>query len=149
MSPPTTTVRAGQTWTDCERGQVRVIAVADGYAMLRRRRRNPFLASTDQMLAGQYGWQLIAEAASTVDEILDGVRQEIDRATAKFPTWPSDPLHASGVVQEESAELAKAVLQAVYEPHKSTPQDVAAEAYQTAAMAILIADAARLASDDG
>ena len=42
-------VRAGQVWSDCERGRVRVIAVADGYAMLKRRRRNPFLASVDQI----------------------------------------------------------------------------------------------------
>jgi len=52
-------VRAGQVWTDSERGQVRVLAVTGGYAMLKRRRRNPFLASTDQMLAGDYGWQLV------------------------------------------------------------------------------------------
>lgn len=76
------------------------------------------------------------EARGGVDGVLDAVRKEIERATAKFPTWPTDPLHACGVVQEESGELAKAVLQAVYEPHKSTPEDVATEAFQTAAMAI-------------
>lgn len=37
---------------------------------------------------------------------------------------------------EESGELGKAVNEAVYEPHKSTPDDVKAEAIQTAAMAI-------------
>lgn len=76
------------------------------------------------------------EARGVVDGVIDAVRKEIGRATAKFPTWPTDPLHACGVVQEESGELAKAVLQAVYEPHKSTPEDVATEALQTAAMAI-------------
>ncbi len=59
MNTPTTAVRAGQTWTDCERGRVRVIAVADGYAMLKRRHRNPFLASIDQMQRGEYGWELV------------------------------------------------------------------------------------------
>lgn len=76
------------------------------------------------------------EARGVVDGIIDSVRHEIERATAKFPTWPTDPLHACGVVQEESGELAKAALQAVYEPHKSTRDDVATEAIQTAAMAI-------------
>lgn len=71
-----------------------------------------------------------------VDAVLAMVRDEIKRATAKFPTWPTDPLHASGVVQEEAGELAKAVLQAVYEPHKSTPDAVVTEAFQTAAMAV-------------
>ena len=78
----------------------------------------------------------LAQRPSPVDRVLAEVRAEVVRATAKFPTWPSDALHASGVVQEESGELAKAVLQAVYEPHKSTPEDVATEALQTAAMAV-------------
>jgi len=64
------------------------------------------------------------------------VLAELDRATAKFPTWPTDPLHAMGVLHEEVGELAKAVLQLVYEPHKSTFSDVRAEATQAAAMAL-------------
>jgi len=52
-------VLPGQIWHDEERGQVRVLAVAEGYAMLKRRRRNPFVASIDQMLRGDYGWKLI------------------------------------------------------------------------------------------
>ena len=55
-------VEAGQTWVDEERGVIRVLAVAEGYAMLRRKRRNPFIASVDQMLAGEYGWRLLAQA---------------------------------------------------------------------------------------
>lgn len=70
------------------------------------------------------------------DPVVALVLAELERATRKFPTWPTDPLHASGVVMEESGELAKAVLQAVYEPHKSTIEDVRTEAIQTAAMAI-------------
>ena len=73
---PTTTVRAGQTWADCERGQIRVVAVADGYAMLKRRRRNPFLASTDQMLAGEYGWELVSEAPESAAPARSGAQQQ-------------------------------------------------------------------------
>lgn len=61
---------------------------------------------------------------------------EITRALAKFPTWPTDPLHALAVLGEEYGELTKAVLQATYEPHKNKPGDVRDEAVQTAAMAI-------------
>lgn len=71
-----------------------------------------------------------------VSPITHEVLDEIERAIAKFPTWPTDPLHALAVLGEEFGELTKAVLQSVYEPHKSTPADVRAEAIQTAAMAL-------------
>lgn len=61
---------------------------------------------------------------------------ELDNAVQKFPTWPTDPLHALAVLGEEYGELNKAVLQHTYEPHKSTLNDVREEAMQTAAMAI-------------
>ena len=64
------------------------------------------------------------------------VFDEIERAIAKFPTWPTDPLHALAVLGEEFGELTKATLQAVYEPHKSSMADVREEAIQTAAMAL-------------
>jgi NTP pyrophosphatase (non-canonical NTP hydrolase) len=62
--------------------------------------------------------------------------QEVERATLKFPEWPTDPLHAVAVLGEEFGELTKATLQAVYEPHKSTMADVREEAVQCAAMAL-------------
>lgn len=58
MSDHPATVAPGQRWCD-EYGQVRVLAVAEGYAMLRRRRSNPFIASTAQMERGEYGWKLL------------------------------------------------------------------------------------------
>lgn len=71
-----------------------------------------------------------------VTPIQHEVFDEIERAVAKFPTWPTDPLHALAVLGEEFGELTKATLQAVYEPHKSSMADVRAEAIQTAAMAL-------------
>lgn len=71
-----------------------------------------------------------------VPNVVREVLTELSAAMAKFPTWPTDPLHASGVVAEEAGELFKAVLQQVYEPHKNKPGDVRKEAIQTAAMAI-------------
>jgi len=62
--------------------------------------------------------------------------RELERATAKFPTWPTDPLHALGIVHEEVGELAKEVLQMVYEPHKTNRDKVKAEAIQAAAMCL-------------
>lgn len=71
-----------------------------------------------------------------IPEVAADVLAEVTRAIKKFPTWPTDPLHAVAVLGEEFGELTKAVLQSVYEPHKSTPADARAEAIQTAAMAL-------------
>lgn len=71
-----------------------------------------------------------------VTPIQHEVFDEIDRAIAKFPTWPTDPLHALAVLGEEYGELTKAVLQSVYEPEKSSPASVREEAVQVAAMAL-------------
>lgn len=67
---------------------------------------------------------------------VNDIMHEVARATEKFPTWPTDPLHAVAVLGEEYGELVKAVLQSVYEPHKSSPADVREEAIQCAAMAV-------------
>lgn len=61
---------------------------------------------------------------------------EVEKAVAKFPTWPTDPLHALAVLGEEFGELTKAVLQFTYEPHKTNANDIHMEAVQTAAMAL-------------
>lgn len=69
------------------------------------------------------------------NEIAD-VLDEVQRAMAKFPTWPTDPLHALAVLGEEFGELTKAALQTVYEPHKVAAGELRSEAVQTAAMAL-------------
>ena len=72
-------------------------------------------------------------------QIADEALAEVRRAVSKFPTWPSDPLHALAVLGEEFGELTKAMLQLTYEPHKSNPTHVRLEAIQTAAMALRLA----------
>ncbi len=64
------------------------------------------------------------------------VMEEVARATSKFPTWPTDPLHAVAVLGEEFGELTKAVLQTTYEPHKVAEGELRMEAIQTAAMSL-------------
>ena len=61
---------------------------------------------------------------------------EVEKATAKFPTWPTDPLHALAVLGEEFGELTKEMVQMTYEPHKTDRETVRKEAIQTAAMAL-------------
>lgn len=72
----------------------------------------------------------------TIFEVQALVQEEMMKALAKFPTWPTDPLHALAVLGEEYGELNKAMLQLVYEPHKTSPEEVKKEAIQTAAMAL-------------
>ena len=72
-------------------------------------------------------------------EVMAAIFEEAHRATEKFPTWPTDPLHALAVLGEEFGELTKEVLQLVYEPHKSSEYKMRKEAIQTAAMAIRFA----------
>jgi NTP pyrophosphatase (non-canonical NTP hydrolase) len=67
------------------------------------------------------------------------VLAELERAMRKFPTWPTDPLHALAVLGEEFGELTKDVLQLTYEPHKTNTDNVRKEAIQTAAMALRFA----------
>lgn len=69
-------------------------------------------------------------------DIIDEVLKEVDRAIFKFPTWPTDPLHAIAVLGEEFGELTKAVLQYTYEPSKTDLKEIRMEAIQTAAMAL-------------
>lgn len=68
--------------------------------------------------------------------VREEVIAEVERATRKFPTWPTDPLHALAVLGEEFGELAKATLQVIYEPDKASAEEVRAEAIQVAAMAL-------------
>lgn len=84
-----------------------------------------------------------AAHAQAQEDARDGLGQavrdvvaEIERAQRKFPTWPTDPLHALAVLGEEFGELTKDVLQLTYEPGKTNLENMATEARQTAAMAL-------------
>lgn len=70
----------------------------------------------------------------SVSAVLDEFRVELHRAEAKFPTFPTDPIHAATVVSEESGELAQAALQLVYEG--GTREAMRKEAVQMGAMAL-------------
>lgn len=64
------------------------------------------------------------------------IHAEVVRALRKFPEWPTDPLHAVAVLNEEVGELNKALLQRSYEPEKSSIEDVRIEAMQVVTVAL-------------
>lgn len=68
--------------------------------------------------------------------MIKDVIKEVEKATQKFPAWPTDPLHALAVLGEEFGELTKEMVQMVYEPHKTNKDEIRKEAIQTAAMAL-------------
>ena len=65
-----------------------------------------------------------------VGEIL----QEYTKATIKFPTFPTDIIHAVAIVNEESGEAIRAALQYKYE--NGTLEAIEKELIQTAAMCL-------------
>lgn len=67
------------------------------------------------------------------------IYEELERATTKFPQWPTDPLHALAILGEEFGELTKDMLQMCYESSKTNKENVRKEAIQTAAMALRLA----------
>ena len=73
--------------------------------------------------------------ADGVHPVMAEIFAEVEKATRKFPTWPTRIIDAGNVVSEEAGELAKACLQVTYEKHKETLEGVRMEAIQTAAMA--------------
>lgn len=73
-----------------------------------------------------------------MNKIIEEIIIELNNAIKKFPTWPTDPLHALAVLGEEYGELNKDMLQFTYEPHKTNLNKIKNEAIQTAAMAIRI-----------
>lgn len=79
---------------------------------------------------------LLLTSAAALPDDWQLVMDEVARATRKFPTWPTDPLHAVAILGEEFGELTKAVLQTIYEPHKVREGELRTEAIQTAAMAL-------------
>ena len=77
-----------------------------------------------------------AWATPLTESVTADVLVEVARATKKFPTWPTDPLHALAVLGEEFGELTKEMVQFTYEPHKTNREKIREEAIQTAAMAM-------------
>ena len=75
-------------------------------------------------------------AKDLAELIFPEILRELELALKKFPTWPTDPLHALAVLGEEYGELVKGLLQMVYEPNETTQEKVYKEAMQTAAMVV-------------
>lgn len=72
--------------------------------------------------------------SNAVSEIISGIIDECIRATKLHPEWPSDPVHASAILNEEAGELTKAVLEWVFQDGDFA--ELEKEAIQVGAMAV-------------
>ncbi len=70
----------------------------------------------------------------TINNMMPLIAAEMERAVAKFPSWPLDAIHAAGVVNEESGELMRAAVQFNYEG--GSIEEAKKEAVQTIVSAI-------------
>jgi hypothetical protein len=68
------------------------------------------------------------------EKIVREILAELSRAKSRFPEWPTDPIHAAAIIQEETGELIQATLQFSYD-HKSGAC-LANEAIQVGAMVV-------------
>jgi len=75
-----------------------------------------------------------AEARVAALEAAAPLLDELRRAEAKHPAWPSDPIHMAAIVAEETLELVQAAFQATYEG--GAPERIDTEAVHVGAMAL-------------
>lgn len=132
---------AGATWADYMHSDVCMLASCSAIHLLpgwSKSRGATLEANIAAALGMQFQYAEGAEPAlpAAVHDAVAGVLLELRRALAKLPTWPTDPLHAIAVVNEEVGELNKELLQLTYEPHKVKPEGVHTEALQSAAMTL-------------
>lgn len=131
----------GASWADYMHSDVCMLASCSAIHLLpgwSKSRGAVLEAHIAQALGMQFQYAEGAEPAlpAAVHDAVAHVLGELRRAMAKFPTWPTDPLHAVGVLNEEVGELNKELLQLTYEPHKVTRDSVHVEAMQSAAMSL-------------
>ena len=68
-------------------------------------------------------------------EAIKLICDELDKAEIKFPMWPTDPMHAVGILAEETGEVVQACIDACYWNHIAIHK-AKHEAAQVGAMAL-------------
>lgn len=99
---------------------------------------NVTIQERDKIIAllSLYQYVEVRLANASPSDLLRSVMAEVERASSLFPEWPTDPLHAFAILNEEAGELDRAIVQRCYKEHKSKEGDVEEEAVQVAAMAL-------------
>lgn len=67
-----------------------------------------------------------------INDAFRKLTEELERAEKQHPEWPKDLVYQAAIVQEESGEFLKAVMD--YKSGKGPADDIIKEAIQTGAM---------------
>ena len=76
---------------------------------------------------------------SIPEHVLQAVLDEVERAKAKFPQWPTCIIQSAAIVSEESGGLIQAAIQCTYEGGNES--ECQTEAIQTACTAFMFLEA--------
>lgn len=99
--------------------------------MAKRARRQASVSSVAGSRAGESSSQ-----SREVSQIVGNLLAELERSEKRSPSWPSDPIEASYILQDKASQLRKAVRKLAYEPHTTSRDDVELAALRSGAMAI-------------
>ena len=58
--------------------------------------------------------ELLFAVGGETEEYMESILVELLQARVRHPDWPSDPVHASAIIGEESGELTQAALDFYY-----------------------------------
>ena len=73
--------------------------------------------------------------AFTETDAVELILAELKRAREQHPIWPTDPIHAAAIINEEAGELIQAALDYTYDQDRAR-STMLEEAVQVGAMAI-------------
>lgn len=76
----------------------------------------------------------LTDKEKVLNDVIDDILQELERAEKKFPVFPVDKIHAVSIMNEEAGEAIQAALNFHY--LNGDINDIRKELIQTAAMAI-------------
>lgn len=71
-----------------------------------------------------------------IDDVMELILDELKKAEIKHPGWPSDKIHAVGIILEEGGEAMKEAIDITYHAEGGSDEKYRTELAQTAAMAI-------------
>lgn len=70
----------------------------------------------------------------TTEQALEAVLNEVNRARAKYPSWPDNIVMAAAIASEESGEVVRSCNSFHWQQGDDSPADIMNEAIQAAAM---------------
>ena len=71
-----------------------------------------------------------------IEQIIDGIMNELKKAEYKHPGWPDDVIHCAAIMAEEAGEALQASIDCFYKGDDENFDALKKELFQTGAMVI-------------